>query len=131
MKKAMNQELTRMRRTSTLWEGKEKGSRVPVSNVERWGISLQSAGKLAAIAEVEKQVEVCSVWVVGSVELDAVTFEELDWTIVKGNRKRGKKGEVIEEETNIHQVTRDDWDSFSKAVVTVDSAADVSVCPKD
>ena len=87
--------------------------------------------QVAAIEEEEEEVEVGSVWIVGSVELEVDKSEEPYWKIVKGKKTRMKKDKVVEEEIEINQVSRDGWDSFGKAVVTVDSAADESVCPKD
>ena len=64
-------------------------------------------------------------------ELDVDKSEEPEWKNVEGKKNRVRKGKVVEEDIEINHVSRDGWNSFGKAVVTVDSAADESVTPKD
>ena len=83
-------------------EGKEEDLTVLVSTSERYWHEFAECREGATIEEAEEKVEARSVWVVGSVELEAEKSEELHWEIVKGNKKRVNMDEVVEEQININ-----------------------------
>ena len=79
----------------------------------------------------ELAVDLGAVWYVANVTSDWEKIEESKWTIVESKNKNKKKPHVMQEEVVINQIRNKGWESGGKAEVTIDKAAEESVCPKD
>ena len=95
---------------------------------------------MASIDKEEDESTVDSVWLVAKVEniepdeqIEEAGWQAVDNKTTKKNKRKKKKMVGIECEdadVQINQVTKKGWESSGKSEVTVDSAADESVCQK-
>ena len=69
------------------------------------------------------------VWFVGGVTAEADELSDAKWTNVVNNKKKMAKGSQLQEIT-INQVKTKGWESWGTSEVTIDSAAEESVCPR-
>ena len=75
------------------------------------------------------------VWMVGQVGVESTMDEEVGWSVMAKKKKKKPKTEVMKkvdgEDVMISVVERDGWIRAGEAAeITIDSAADESVCPQ-